>query len=449
MKNNLISEEKYKRLVRNTTFTDEEKTGFINRQLVETRQSTKALATILKMKYPEAEIVYSKAGLVSDFRHEFGMLKSRSVNDLHHAKDAYLNIVVGNVYHCRFTKKFYVEQKYSLKTKTIFSHDVKDGDKIVWDGKNSIENVRRTMMKNNIRCTKYAFIKKGGFFDQNPLKATSGLAPRKAGLDVERYGGYDNSTAPAFILVTYMDKGKKEAMIMPIESRFFDKFFVDEEYAQNYTKNTLEKVWGRENGQITGICFPMGMKPLKINTVFSFDGFRACIIKKANKSKIIGLSSMMPLVVGESWEKYVKKLEAFIGKKENNENLKLDENYDGISREKNEQLYEILLDKIENHLYSIPFSAQITVLKDGFHKFKNLDTENQVKVLNQIVLLLKTGRASSCNFKLVNGSPNAGAFTESSKISNWQKQFSDVRIINVSASGIYESCSGNLLDLLK
>jgi CRISPR-associated endonuclease Csn1 len=192
----------------------------------------------------------------------------------------------------------------------------------------------------------------------------------------------------------------------------------------------------------------MGMKPLKINTVFSFDGFRACIIKKANKSKIIGLSSMMPLVIGESWEMYVKKLDSFTNKKESNKNLSLDEKYDEISREKNEQLYEVLLGKIDNNLYSIPFSTQVPVLMAGFDKFKNLETEKQVKVLDQIILLLKSGRAGNCDLTLIGGKGAAGVYNASSKISNWQKQFSDVRIINVSASGIYESCSDNLLELL-
>ena len=57
------------------------------------------LASLLKQMYPESEIVYVKAGLVSDFRQAFDMVKSRCFNDLHHAKDAYLNIVAGNV--CR------------------------------------------------------------------------------------------------------------------------------------------------------------------------------------------------------------------------------------------------------------------------------------------------------------------------------------------------------------
>lgn len=94
---------KYERLTRSTPFTEDELAGFIERQLVETRQSTKAVATLLKEMFPDSKIVYVKAGQVSKFRHDFDMLKCREINDLHHAKDAYLNVVVGNVHDVKFT----------------------------------------------------------------------------------------------------------------------------------------------------------------------------------------------------------------------------------------------------------------------------------------------------------------------------------------------------------
>ena len=114
--NGLMSDEKFRRLTRTSGFTDEEKLGFINRQLVETRQSTKALTEILREKFGDAtEIVFVKAGLTSDFRNEFELPKSRILNDLHHAKDAYLNIVTGNVYNSRFSKQWFrVDERYSI-----------------------------------------------------------------------------------------------------------------------------------------------------------------------------------------------------------------------------------------------------------------------------------------------------------------------------------------------
>ncbi len=98
-----ITREKYDRLTRITEFTEDEKAAFISRQLVETRQGTKAITEILQKAFPETTVVFSKALEVSEFRKKFDIYKVRCLNDMHHAKDAYLNIVVGNTYYVKFT----------------------------------------------------------------------------------------------------------------------------------------------------------------------------------------------------------------------------------------------------------------------------------------------------------------------------------------------------------
>jgi len=449
LSNKLISEEKYRRLTRCTSFTEEELTGFINRQLVETHQSTKAVTTVFRTLFPDVEIVYSKAGLVSEFRKEFDMLKTRSVNDLHHAKDAYLNIVVGNVYHCRFTKNFYITQKYSLKTKTLFTHSVKLGDDVIWNGQESIGNVRKVLAKNNIHYTKYPFMRKGGLFDQMPVKTAAGLIPRKTGLDTEKYGGYNKSTATAFLLVKYKENGKQEAMIMPVDYMYSEKVFSDNEYALKYSKKNIQNIWGKTDEQITNVSFPLGLRPIKINTMLSFDGFRACITRKANSGQKIGLTSMMPLVIGNEWENYIKKIDNYIEKKGKNKNITLNEKNDGICGEKNEKLYCILTDKIINNIYSIPFNSQQKILENGYDKFKKLDIERQVYFLQNLVLVLKSGRAGSCDMSAIGGSKNAATFAFGSKLSLWAKKFQKVYLIDNSSSGIYQNMSDNLLDIIK
>lgn len=145
-----ISDEKYKRLTRSTGFSNDEKWGFINRQLTETSQSTKLVAELLKEKYPEAEIIYVKAGLVSEFRKKYELPKSRVYNDLHHAVDAYLNIVVGNVYDMKFSKKWFsVESQYSVKTEKIFKDSLQHGGEVIWDGSSMLEKVKKTAKKNS------------------------------------------------------------------------------------------------------------------------------------------------------------------------------------------------------------------------------------------------------------------------------------------------------------
>lgn len=446
-KNNLISEEKYKRLTRKSSFKEEELQGFINRQLVETSQASKAITVILKEMFSDAEIVFVKAGLVSDFRQQYDMLKTRSVNDNHHAKDAYLNIVAGNVYHCRFTKNFYIDREYSLKTKTIFNGKVSDGQKEIWNGVVDLSRIRTVVSKNNIHYTRYAFIRKGKLFNQMPLKAKKNLVPRKAGLDTAKYGGYSNTTAAGFVLVKYKESDKAVSMIMPIELMYLNKFLQDESSAIEYARYTIENIWNKKD-KISEIEFPMGRRILKVNTMLSFDGFKACITRKANGGRIIGLTSMIPLVIGNEWEQYVKKLETFINKKEKNASLEANEEYDGICIKKNMELYDILSSKVIDGIYKTAFYSQKDILKKGRDKFEKLSVEDQIKMLMTVTLLLKSGRAGSCNFELIGGTKDAGVYDISSKINNWKKNFTDVRIVDVSASGIYETKSFNLLELI-
>lgn len=100
----LISKRKLDNLTK-IKLTEEDKAGFIKRQLVETRQITKHVAGILHHRFNKAEdtnepirkvrIITLKSALVSQFRNRFGIYKVREINEYHHAHDAYLNGVVA------------------------------------------------------------------------------------------------------------------------------------------------------------------------------------------------------------------------------------------------------------------------------------------------------------------------------------------------------------------
>lgn len=139
-----INNEKFTRLTRrNDSFTEDELTGFINRQIVETSQVSKAITQILQQSMGEnCKIVFSKAKLISEFRHKFDLPKSRIVNDLHHANDAYLNIVVGNAYYVKFTGNPYKfiknakknpelkENKYHISD--FYRYDIYNKYEVAW-----------------------------------------------------------------------------------------------------------------------------------------------------------------------------------------------------------------------------------------------------------------------------------------------------------------------------
>lgn len=98
----LMGKEKYGALTRTTDLTPEERVTFVKSQLVATSQIVKGVITLLKEMMPNTRVVYSKARNVTDFRSKFQIVKIREINDFHHAHDAYLNVVVGNVLDTRY-----------------------------------------------------------------------------------------------------------------------------------------------------------------------------------------------------------------------------------------------------------------------------------------------------------------------------------------------------------
>ncbi len=443
-KNGLISDEKYKRLIRTTHFTDEEKFEFINRQLVETRQSTKVIATLLKELYPKAEIVYVKAGLVSDFRQKFDLLKSRAVNDLHHAKDAYLNIVVGNVWHHKFSKRFYIKTAdNNVKPEIVFARKQICGNKVIWRGADDLNYVIKTARKNTPKVTKYAFCRRGGFFDQMPVAASSDLVPRKKDLPTEIYGGYNKPTASFFVLVGYTTGKKRDVMVMPVELLYANEFLSDPDYAETYARNTVSSILKKD---VNSVEILLNGRILKVNTVLSLDGFKMCITGKSSGGKKLGVSVMESFKTTAEFERYIKKLESFIDKKKKNSRIVYSERYDEISSEKNIVLYDIYVEKLQKSLYAKRPANPVDSLVKGRENFEKLSVPDQADVLLQIQGLF--GRAVKADLSNIGGVSSAGVATLSSNVSNWKKNYKDVRIIDASPSGLYEKTSDNLLDLL-
>ena len=471
----LITEEKYRRLTRKTGFTDDEAWGFINRQMVETRQSTKAVATLLKEYYPDTEIVYVKAGLVSEFRHEkklwkailpeeerylddsqiepwkTELWKSRTVNDLHHAKDAYLNIVAGNVYHEKCTKQWYLLNKdnYSINLTSLYSlTPYTAGGRKIWDGVNSLETVWKTVHKNAVHYTIYPFSRKGGLFDQNPLKKNADLTPLKNNgeiyLDPEKYGGYNKPTATFFVLVKYYFGKKSDVMLMPVDLAIAEKYKSDSQFRFDYAKIQLGRIL---NKTIDKVEFPLGDRIIKVKTMIELDGYRMCITGKAGGGTVIMLSSMTPLCLAPEWEFYVKKLETLNEKKKNNPNMVYMEKYDFVSTEKNAELYDILTDKLTNTVFNNRPGNPYDKLATGKEKFAAQDVFTQTACLLQIVGIF--GRINNgFDLTAIDEAPKAARSKLSSNLSNWKKYYSDVRIIDTTASGLFEHRSCNLLDLL-
>lgn len=439
----LINDEKMRRLTRTTPFSKDERQGFINRQITETSQATKAVAMLLQELYPETKVAYVKAQLASDFRQSYDRIKSRDYNDLHHARDAYLNIVVGNVYTQKFTSRWFMpENDYTLNTEAIFNQPVICGGLTVWDGKPMLEKVKATLLKNNIHMTRYAFRRQGALFNQQPLKKGEGLVPRKKGMDPSKYGGYNMATISFFVLAEYTAGKKKDVMFTPVELMYADRFLDDAQFRVEYAKKMIDRI---KNCDAKNICFPLGDRILKINTVLSLDGYRVCLAGKADNR--IGLSGQTPFIADYETERYIKRMRVLKDKIANNTSYCFEPEVDKVTKEENVRLYGIYLEKLCFSIFSKHPTCPSELLIQGRNKFLDMPVLEQMSFLMNMHEFF--GRQThGLDLSAVGGTKRSSIPRMSASLTNWVKTYTDVRIIDQSASGLWETKSQNLLDLL-
>lgn len=435
-----IGKKKFERLIRVTEFDDAELSDFIARQLVETRQSTKAVANILSRIFPETEIVYVKAGNVSEFRQIYDLVKVREINDLHHAKDAYLNIVVGNVYNTRFTHsplnfiKKLDGKSYNLRR--LYEFDVERGGLIAWKSGigGTITKVRSTMEKNNILFTRLSTTQKGALFDQNLKKKGLGQFKIKGNnekLSIEKYGGYNNVVGSYFFLVEHeVSKGKKTQKTRTIEFvpvYLADVLGTDKEKIADYCQNELKLVKPE-----------VLVSRIKINTLFNVDGFKMHLSGRTNEQLIFKGANQ--LIMPEFLQVYLKRILKYLNNcSKFRKEIEITE-YDSISHEKNLQLYDSFYEKIAHSVFGKRLGSQKENLHKGRDEFQKLGMFNQCKVLCEILKFFKCSSVKA-DLKVINGPANAGTLVLSKKLAN----ISNIEIINQSPTGVFEQ----RIDLLK
>ncbi len=422
----LITAEKYNRLICRTPLTDEQLSAFINRQLVETQQSTKAIAEILEEIYSKTEIVYVKAGLVSDFRKENELIKSRDVNDLHHAKDAYLNIVVGNVYNVQcthnrvnFIKGLQSDARDSYSLNGMFKFDIKGA----WDKQTSMATVKKYMAKNNILYTRYSFKQKGGLFDQQLVKKGSGQVSVKSNgvlEDSSKYGRYNRPTACYFCLAEFNEPGKDGMLrgILPID-------LYQEKIYSLQPERYIADNYGVENVKILIPC-------IKYNSCLEFNGFRMHLSSKSGGGKKLVYKPAVQLVLSQENEAYIKLISNYLtkysGRKINA--------YDKLSAEKNIAIYDAILQKLTETIFNKNFDAVRKYVVQGRDKFAELELEKQCVVISELLKILHSNVMSG-DLEAIGGAKNSGIVTTNSKISAI-KNIESVKLIHQSITGLYE-----------
>ncbi|MBE5750671.1 MAG: type II CRISPR RNA-guided endonuclease Cas9 [Clostridiales bacterium] len=439
----LMSESKFNRLARVKPLSDDDFREFINRQLVVTNQTVKAVAELLKQKYEPlgTKIVYSKAKNVDDFKQRHGIVKCRETNDLHHARDAYLNIVVGNIYDTKFTSKY--AYRYTDKEGTSREYNLDnlyrwkiDG---AWNGASDIVRVKKIVARTSMCVTRYAYTNQGAFYDETIYNKDDGAIalPRKMSMpyvQTEKYGGFKSLKTAYFAIV--QSKDKKGCLIKTIEAI---PVLVD--YQARQDACAVIRYLQRK-----GLVEPkLIVQKLKMKSLVAINGYNAWLAGVTGNRILI--HNAVQWFTKPEVDNYIKQLLKYIerdkeGKlsisEKESDSISLTQNRQKVSlyatKEENLKIYNGIISKLNQKPYQGLSSVRAfsKKLQEKARLFKDITTFEQIKVLLQIVRFMKCN-AECSDLSLLKDGTTCGKLLIGKNITNV-----DFSIIHQSPCGLVE-----------
>ena len=236
-----ISSEKLRSLQK-THYDEDDLKGFINRQLTDTSYAVRLVTELLQRRFPNCRISGIRQSLNHAMRMKYaqegkgGFYKIRSLNDMHHAKDAYLTAVLGQfrIKGCPSWGsicKAYLSGRENLDFKEgkavekarngiilgLFEkhQNISPDGEVIWD-EPFRKNVFNTMASNDCIVVKKLKRKaESAFYDQtlySPEAGKTKLMPQKyrngQPMPTEVYGGYSSRKPAYYAIVEHTEKGE-------------------------------------------------------------------------------------------------------------------------------------------------------------------------------------------------------------------------------------------------
>lgn len=451
--NDLISNEKLSRLLRTEELTEAEKKDFVARQIVITNQSAKAVIDLFKVIYGPEKVVYSKAKNITMFRNceykferdkniedtkqgqdlKQSLIKCRNMNDLHHAKDAYLNIFVGNVFDEKYSKRFYLKDtfKYGFNLNNAFLKDVPG----VLEKDKHLKNVQNAMESNTPKVSFLARESTGQFYketiygivkhqkDYSNLEEIKALKQNnkwnggnisiKSSKDLRsntiKYGHFSDAKYSYFTIIEYYNKNKRTIRFVAMPYLYAKNISNEEQL-----KEAVKKIVDIENFDILIAKVKPGTI-LKIGSgYFKLAGNTGDSIKLHNFNQLFLPSSM-----NQYFKMLSKTIKILDDKKEpiiEDENIIVYQNRFGekslLTKEQNLQLYKKLVKHLTKPMYRCVSIGKIgEKLKLSYENFEKLDIIQQVKTLAGLLDVINgvnggdlttVGEASHCGLLAIN-----------------------------------------------
>lgn len=374
----LISQTKYYRLIRRKMFeTDNDRERFVKRQLVETRQITKHVTNLLKNEYENTDIYALRGELTHNFRERYGIYKNRNINNYHHAQDAYIISVIGNILgkHWKGTEQF----KYGEYVKKYFEDErnKKEKNGMILGFVNKyvdINKVKAVMKYKDCFVSRMLEEGTGAFYNQTLYSPKDNpVVTLKENRNVEKYGGYSGVQKAYCVVFGYVNtKDEKEYQLIGVPIQVAYEIKQGKENLENYIRNIYLKDKEYSDFKIIRNKILINQEYLDENN----EPMRLCsdVEIRANKE----------LVVNSRVSELVHLMNYDENKLDDIEKEKLNNGYT--------YMFDYLLEKL-NKEYKI-FESTYKKLSDKYETFEKFDKENKKATINGLIDLMQTGQGN-------------------------------------------------------
>mgnify|MGYP002561606529 FL=1 len=428
---NLINDKKYNNLIRDK-FSQEAIEGFINRQLVETRQICKHVANIIKNMYDNTEVYYVPATLSSNYREQFELYKFREINDYHHAHDAYLAAALGEYrtflksnisydYLKGLNYKLYQEKKYKELNAGYVINSLVNADnytelfcdsntgELLFDADKFNQTIENTLYQNDILVSKKVEFKTGELWQQTKNKKGKKGVPLKESMPTEQYGSY-TSIKPAYAAVvkfTKKDNLEQRLVGIPIYIDILSKKDI------NIKKEYLKQVLNADEAEIVKDRIPF-------YSLINWNGAICSLVGATDKVEVCNAKEF------NIDKKHMKKWKTTLMRLFNNKKEIID---DTLYNENLEDILKYIMFKIEKEF--VLYQNLLDEMKEIFkiNQEEKLNIEDKEKAILEMFKLLKFN-SSTANLKFLNSSIAFGK--KHNRIINHSI------IINQSTTGLWE-----------
>ena len=398
----LISDKKYNNLVRIQELSEDEMNDFVSRQINVVNRSNIVLRDILNIMFNKQGekdfVIFSKAENISFIRNYLKIVKIRELNDYHHAVDAYLNIVGGNLLH-----KYYFDTKLAfamdkLKKEGKFTYNIESVLKHKFDDEELRERVISNCFRNDYLMTIREQYVDDAFYNQTVYEKgkSNELIPLHTDIknplsNTNKYGGY-MSLARSYFIIGTSNSGEK---------MFFDVPVLYEKLYGHDRKLFHEKLAEYQRIDCGDIVFDFDNKIMPRTKILFKNNYYT--VTPANRLQI-SLTNLSQILLNKEDALYLKVLYRF-GEEEKLSNCNLQSisivtNKDGdveiISKEKNLNLYIKILEFMKSERFK-SYNVSLNYFKKEAlcaEDFLSLDLGKEIIVIKNAIKILNRKEGS-------------------------------------------------------